>query len=51
MLKEFSSEDSVSNMLKTTMILIYIMGIIWLKKLYIKCEMLYYEKHYKNIKT
>jgi len=50
-LKEFSSEEGVSNMLKTTMILLYIMGIIWLKKLYINCEMLYYEKNYKKIKT
>lgn len=53
-LKEFSSEESVSNILKITMILLYIMGIVWLKKLYINCELIYYEKNTikdVNIKT
>jgi hypothetical protein len=48
--KEFSSEEGVSNILKVTMLLIYIMGIIWSVKLYKKCKILYYEKKHNTIK-
>jgi len=47
--QEFSSEESVSNILKVTMLLIYIMGIIWSVKLYTKCKNLYYKNTIKDI--
>tara|TARA_B100000795_G_scaffold101890_1_gene75055 strand:+ start:605 stop:1204 length:600 start_codon:yes stop_codon:yes gene_type:complete len=41
--QEFTSEESVHDFFKVTMMLIYIMGIIWSHKLYKKCQILYYE--------
>lgn len=40
--EEFTSEESIPMFFKATMVLIYIMGVIWSNKLYKKCVIMYY---------